>query len=136
MNTAFHSASHYGKSEEAITQFAAINRYHVGLVPYLLEKLKAQKDGESHLLHNSLVIYGSPMSDANIHHHSRCPLFIAGHAGGAIRGGLHVKAADDTPMANAMLSMLQALGHDGLQAFGNSTRALDLNDSQDGSPIA
>ena len=52
------------------------------------------------------------MGNSNVHNHKRCPLFIAGHAGGAIKGNLHLKAADGTPMANAMLTVLQTLGVD------------------------
>ena len=52
------------------------------------------------------------MGNSNVHNHKRCPLFFAGHAGGALKGGLHIKAADGTPMANAMLSALHRLGLD------------------------
>ena len=78
------------------------------------------------LLENSLLIYGSPMGNSNVHNHKRCPLFIAGHAGGALKGNLHIKAADGTPMANAMLSALRSVGVP-LDAFGDSTAAMDLN---------
>ena len=101
--TGFHTASHHGDREDRITDFAKINTYHVSLVPYLLEKLKNTPDGDGNLLDNTLVIYGSPMGDSNVHNHKRCPLFLAGHAGGALKGGLHLKAADGTPMANVML---------------------------------
>ena len=50
------------------------------------------------------MIYGSPMGNSNVHNHKRCPLFLAGKAGGALRGNLHLKAADGTPMANVLLS--------------------------------
>jgi hypothetical protein len=53
-------------------------------------------------------------------------MFLAGHAGGALKGNLHIKAADGTPMANAMLAMAQKLDLD-LPSFGDSTSALDLN---------
>ena len=80
------------------------------MVPYFLEKLKNTPDGDGNLLDNTLIIYGSPMGDSNVHNHKRCPLFLAGHAGGALKGSLHVKAADGTPMANAMLTVLHKLG--------------------------
>jgi hypothetical protein len=67
------------------------------------------------------------MGNSNVHNHKRCPLFVAGRAGGALRGGLHIKAADGTPMANAMLTMAHALGLDDLQSLGDSTGAMDLN---------
>ena len=76
-------------------------------MPYFLKKLKDTPDGEHTLLDNTLVIYGSPMGNSNVHNHKRCPLFLAGKAGGALRGGLHLKAADGTPMANVFLSVLQ-----------------------------
>ena len=93
------SRSHHDDREDRITDFAKINRYHVSLVPYLLEKLKNTPDGDSNLLENSLIVYGSPMGNSNVHNHKRCPLFFAGHAGGALKGNLHIKAADGTPMA-------------------------------------
>ena len=48
------------------------------MVPYLLDKLKNTPDGDSNLLENSLIVYGSPMADSNIHNHRRAPLFVAG----------------------------------------------------------
>jgi hypothetical protein len=129
VTTGFHNASHHGEREERIMDFAKINKYHVSMVPYLLEKLKSTTEGDSNLLHNSLVIYGSPLANPNIHNHRRAPLFIAGHAGGHIKGGVHIKAADGTPMANAMFTMLHALGREDMQSFGDSTGELDLNAS-------
>jgi hypothetical protein len=127
VTTGFHNASHHGEREDRILDFAKINKYHVGMVPYLLDKLKNTPDGESNLLQNSLVLYGSPIANPNIHNHRRAPLFVAGHAGGRLKGGLHIKAADGTPMANPMLSMLRMLGRDDMEQFGDSTAALDLN---------
>jgi len=124
---AFHSASHHQEKDEKILDFAKINKYHVSMVPYFLEKLKNTPDGDGTLLDNSLVIYGSPMGDSNVHNHKRVPLFIAGHAGGAVRGNMHVKAAEGTPMANAMLTVAHKLGLDDVATFGDSTAELDLN---------
>lgn len=126
VRTGFHNASHHGEREDRILEFAKINRYHVSLVPYLLEKLKNTPDGDTNLLENSLVIYGSPMGDSNIHNHKRVPIFLAGHAGGKLRGNLHLKAADGTPMANVMLTLLHGLGLDDLKSFGDSTAEFDL----------
>ncbi|HYE86439.1 MAG TPA: hypothetical protein VEA16_08795 [Vicinamibacterales bacterium] len=103
-----------------------INRYHVSMVPYFLKKLKETPDGEHNLLDNTLVIYGSPMGNSNVHNHKRCPLLFAGHAGGALKGNLHIKAAADTPMANAFLTMGHILGMDDMKQFGDSTGELSL----------
>jgi hypothetical protein len=117
----FHPASHHGEREDRITQFAQINKHHVSLVPYFLEKLKNLREGDRNLLENTLVIYGSPMGNSNVHNHKRCPLFLAGHAGGHLKGNLHLKAPDGTPMANVMLTLLHDLGLDDLKEFGDST---------------
>jgi hypothetical protein len=127
--TGFHNASHHGEREDRINEFAKINRYHVSMVPYLLDKLKKTPEGDSNLLQNSLILYGSPMGDSNIHNHKRVPLFAAGHAGGRLKGGLHIKAPDGTPMANPMLTMLHMLGRTDMTSFGDSTGELDLNNA-------
>ena len=123
---AFHSASHHGEKEDRIVDFAKINTYHVGMVPYFLEKLRKTPDGDGNLLDNSLIVYGSPMGDSNLHNHKRCPLFLVGRAGGQLKGDLHLRAADGTPMANVMLSVLHKLGVDDMPQFGDSTSELDL----------
>ena len=126
VKTAFHSASHHQDRDDRIKDFQKINLYHIGMIPYFLNKLKNTPDGERNLLDNTLVLYGSPMGNSNVHNHKRCPLFLAGHAGGQLKGNLHIKAADGTPMANAMLSVGQMLGLD-FKTFGDSTGAMDLN---------
>jgi hypothetical protein len=123
---AFHSASHHGEREDRIVDFQKINTYHVSMVRYLLEKLKNTPDGDGQLLDNSLIIYGSPMGDSNLHNHKRVPLFLAGRAAGGLKGGLHLRAADGTPLANVMLSVLHTLGMD-VPQFGDSTGEFDLN---------
>ena len=127
VTTGFHSASHHQDREDRIIQFARINRFHISLMPYFLDKLQNTPDGNGSLLDNSLIIYGSPMGNSNVHNHKRCPLFFAGHAGGQLKGNLHIKAADGTPMANAMLSAMHALGFDDMTKFGDSTAPMDLN---------
>jgi hypothetical protein len=121
VRTAFHSASHHGENESQILDFAKINTYHVGLIPYFLEKLKNAPDGDGSLLDNTVIVYGSPMGDSNLHNHKRCPLFLAGHAGGQLKGHLHVKAPDGTPMANVFLTLLHRMGVDDIASFGDST---------------
>ena len=126
VTTGFHIASHHNDRDDRILEFSKINKYHVSLLPSFLEKLKNTPDGEGTLLDNSLILYGSPMGNPNVHNHKRCPLFFAGHAGGRLKGQLHLKANDGTPMANAMLSALQILGVE-IDSFGDSTGSFDLN---------
>jgi hypothetical protein len=126
VTTGFHIASHHNDRDDRILDFAKINKYHVSLLPYFLEKLRNTPDGDSNLLERSLLLYGSPMGNPNVHNHKRCPLLLMGHAGGALAGNRHVKAADGTPMANVMLAALQKLGVE-IDSFGDSTAALDLS---------
>ncbi len=84
-NQPFHPASHHGDREDRIMEFTKIYQYHVSLMAYFLEKLKSTMDGDGSLLDKSMVIYGSPMGDSNIHNHRRCPLVLFGHANGAAR---------------------------------------------------
>jgi hypothetical protein len=127
VTTGFHPASHHQDREPRILDYAKINKYHVSMLPYFLAKLKSTPDGDTNLLEKSLIIYGSPMGNSNVHNHKRCPLLFAGHAGGRLRGHLHLKAPDGTPMANVLLTVLQTLGLDTLDQFGDSTGAFDLN---------
>ncbi len=52
---------------------------------------------------------------------------LLGHANGALKGNVHLKAADDTPMANVFLTMLHQLGMDDMKSFGDSTGELSLS---------
>ena len=124
--TPFHPASHHGDREDRILDFAVINKFHVSMLPYFLEKLKNTEEGDTHLLDKTMIIYGSPMADGNIHNHRRCPLIVLGGASGGLEGNLHLKAPDGTPMANVMLSLMHTLGHDDMDSFGDSTGALPL----------
>ena len=121
VNTGFHPSSHHRDQEKRIKEFKKINTYHISLVPYFLEKLKNTMDGDADLLEKTLIIYGSPMGNSNVHNHKRCPLFLAGHGSGQFKGNVHVKAEDGTPMANTMLTVLRRLGLEDMGSFGDST---------------
>ena len=126
VNKPFHPASHHGGNEDNILDFAQINRYHVSLLPYFMDKLSELQEGEMSLLDKTMIVYGSPMGDPNVHNHKRCPLFIAGGANGRLEGGLHLKAPDGTPMANVMLTLQHKLGMDDVSEFGDSTGDFSL----------
>jgi hypothetical protein len=119
VNQSFHPCSHHGEQPAKVAEFAKLNRYHVSLIPYFLEKLKNTPDGDGNLLDHSLVMYGSPMGDGSVHNHKRVPVFLAGHAGGTIKGNTHVRCEDGTPMANVMLTMLHRMGVK-VETFGDS----------------
>jgi hypothetical protein len=120
VDTPFHTLSHHLGRPAPIAEFAKLNRYHVGVVSYFLEKLKSTPDGDGNLLDHALVLYGSPMGDSNAHNHRRLPLFLAGHAGGALGGNLHRVCEGGTPHANCLLTVLHRLGVD-IDRIGDSS---------------
>jgi hypothetical protein len=122
----FHPSSHHGNKPANVTEFAQINRYHVSLLPYFLEKLASLQDGDASLLDRSLIIYGSPMGDGNVHNHKRCPLVLLGGANGQLAGNVHLKAAAGTPMANVMLTAMHQIGLTDIAQFGDSTGEFSL----------
>ena len=125
VKTPFHALSHHGEVSAKLMEYAKLNQYHVSKVAYFVEKLKNTPDGDGNLLEHSMVIYGSPMGDSNSHEHKRCPLFIAGHANGALKGNLHVRCPQGTPMGNAMLTLLNKLGVE-IDRFGDSTGTIAI----------
>jgi hypothetical protein len=105
--------------------FALINRYHVQMLGYFLEKLRATPDGDGNLLDHSVVLYGSSMSNGNQHDHDPLPIVVAGGASGQLTGDRHLAFPAHTPMSNLMLSLLDKLGvHQ--QSFGDSTGKLEI----------
>ena len=122
----FHPASHHGNKPGNITDFAQINRYHVSLLPYFLDKLQTIQDGDASLLDKSLIIYGSPMGDPNVHNHKRCPLIVLGGANGQLAGNIHLRAEAGTPMANVMLTLMHKTGLE-IEQFGDSTGTFSLD---------
>jgi hypothetical protein len=121
----FHPSSHHGDKEEAILEFNKICQYRVGQLAYFLKRLEETTDGESSLLDQSVILWGSPMGDANLHNHRRLPLVVFGGASGRHQGGRHIKAPDGTPMANVLLAILNKLGHE-RESFGDSTGEMSL----------
>jgi hypothetical protein len=120
VKTPFHTASHHGETPARIADFAKVNKYHVSLVPYFLEKLKKAQDGDGNLLDHSLILYGSPMGDSNAHNHKHVPIFLVGRANGAVKGNLHVRCKENTPMANVLLTVMNKVGM-GAESIGDST---------------
>ncbi len=118
--TPFHALSHHRETPEKIEEFARLNQYHVSKVGYFLERLRSTPDGDGNLLDHSVLLYGSPMGDSHVHEHKFLPLFLAGRANGALKGNLHVKCPEGTPMANVLLTLMHKLGVN-VDQIGDST---------------
>jgi Protein of unknown function (DUF1552) len=118
--TPFHTMSHHGSIPSKILEYAKLNVYHMSLLPYFLEKMRSTPDGDGNLLDHSLILWGSPMGDSNVHAHKRLPVLLAGKASGQVKGNLHVRCKEETPYANVLLTTLRKLGVD-QDAIGDST---------------
>lgn len=122
----WHNASHHGNVPQNIMDFHTINMWRMGRMTQFLEKMKNTVEAGASLLDKSVVMWGSSMGDPNLHNHLKCPLLLIGHGNGALEGNLHLRAPDGTPMANAFLSLMQSIGHDNLDHFGDSTGEFPL----------
>ncbi len=119
----FHPASHHQNDPARLENLTKINTFHVGLLAHFLEKLRSTPDGEGNLLDHSLILYGSGMSNSNVHNHSPLPIVVAGGAAGKMKGGRHLKYPENTPMSNLLLSILEKAGVP-QQSVGDSTGPL------------
>ena len=115
-----HAVSHHANRPEKIEWNARIQGYHVGLFAKFLEKLDATPDGDGSLLDNSLLLYGSNMSNSNAHDHYPLPNVLVGGARGRHQGGQHIKEVDHTPMTNLILTMLHKSDVP-IESLGDST---------------
>jgi hypothetical protein len=121
----FHTLSHHSNIKDNMDRFALINRYHVTIFTYLLDKLKSTPDGDGNLLDHSMVLYGSAMGDGNQHNHTPLPVVLVGHASGKLKGGRHLRNPERTTMSNLLLAMLDKLGVT-QEKFGDSTGMMTI----------
>jgi hypothetical protein len=121
----FHGSSHHANNKANMDNFALINKYHVQMLAYFIEKLATTPDGDGSLLDHSMILYGSSMSNGNQHDHDPLPLVLVGGASGKLEGNRHIVSAPKTPMANLLLSMLDKLGVQ-RESFGDSTGKLEI----------
>jgi hypothetical protein len=105
-----HGLTHHRGNEDWIEKIRQINLYHCQQFAYFLQKLDSIQDGDGTLLDNSMVLYGSGISDGNRHTHHDLPVVIAGKGTGKLRTGRHLLFPKETPMANLYLTMLETMG--------------------------
>lgn len=120
-----HELSHHGKSEEKLEKIAKINTYHMSKFAYLVKQLSLIREGESSLLDNCLVLYGSGISDGDRHNHDDLPIILLGRGGGRLQGNSHQRFPNKTPLCNLYLWMLQQLEIK-VDSFGDSTGVLKI----------
>ena len=120
-----HSLTHHQGDTAKIAKVLQINMFHTRLYGYFLERLRSVPDGDGSLLDHSLLVYGSPLSDGNMHLYKDLPVLLVGGDATGIRGGRHLAYPENTPIANLYVTLLDKLGIH-LESFGDSTGRLDL----------
>ena len=114
-----HSVSHHQNQGEKIETLARIQNYHLQMSAYYLDKLRSTPDGDGTLLDHSLILYGSNMSNSNLHNHSPLPVVLAG----GLNGDRHIRVPQDTPMTNLLVALLGKAGI-AVEAIGDSSGTL------------
>jgi Protein of unknown function (DUF1552) len=122
-NDPHHSVSHHQNIASKIDTLARIQNYHMQMFAYYLNKLASTKDGDGTLLDHSMILYGSNMSNSNLHNHFPLPVVLVGGASGQVQGNRHMKYADYTPMTNLLMTMLTKLDVP-MEKIGDSTGVL------------
>ena len=124
---AFHPLSHHSNIQANKDKLAQLNAYHVSMFAYLLQRMRETPDGDGTLLDNSMLMWGSGMSDSNVHNHDPVPLVVAGGGAGTIAGNRHIRVPESRrePVSNLLLTMLQKANIN-VERFGDSTGTVDL----------
>jgi hypothetical protein len=120
-----HSLSHHGNKPESIARLVTLNTYHVELFGRFLRKLQATPDGEGSLLDHSVILFGSGMSESDVHSRLNVPTLLVGKGAGLLHGDRHLQAPKETPIANLALTLANKFGAE-MDAYGISTGTLDI----------
>ncbi len=105
-----HGLSHHQNRPEQMAKLAKLNQHHISQIGYFMDKLAATPDGDGTLLDQVLIQYGCGISDGNQHLHVNLPVLVAGGAAGRVEGGRHMRVAEETPLTNLQLAVLEKLG--------------------------
>jgi hypothetical protein len=116
-----HELSHHGNDEEKNRKIREIDRYHISILAYMVERMMTIEEADgSNLLDHSMVLFGSGISDGDRHDHVDLPVILLGKGGGSMKAGQHLQCRAETPMSNLLLSMLQHSGVP-IDKFGDSS---------------
>jgi hypothetical protein len=105
-----HPLTHHMGNMEMLEKVRQINVLHATAMAAFIRKLKETKEGDSNLLDNSLIVYGSGLSDGNVHTHDQLPTLLCGRGQGYINPGRHIIYQRETPVANLFATMLDRVG--------------------------
>ncbi|YCM46437.1 DUF1552 domain-containing protein [Verrucomicrobiaceae bacterium 227] len=124
VSSGHHNLSHHKGAAENLDQIQKIDQFYLTQLAYFLQRMKDTEDVDgSSLLQNSMIVYGSGISDGNRHNHDDLPVIVAGGGGGAFTPGRHVDLRDEVPLSNLYVRMLNEFGVE-TKRFGDSTGSL------------
>ena len=123
---AHHSVTHHQGDREKIEKTTKINVFHAKMLAYYLDRLRSTPDGDGSLLDHAMILYGSALSDGNLHLYTNLPLLLVAGGVAKIKGGRHVRYPKGTPMANLLLTMLDKANVPDVEKLGDSTGRLQL----------
>jgi len=118
-----HQISHHNNDPRQMDQYEKISRWHIEQYGYLLDRLKGIKEGDSNILENSMILFGSGLRDGNRHSPYDLPIVMAGSSGKKLKTGQHIKYPDKTPLANLYHTMLTTMDIE-VDQFGDSNKIL------------
>lgn len=121
-----HGISHHRDSPDNLAKLAKINVHHMELFGYFVDKLRATPDGDGTLLDHVMLLYGSAISDSNLHLHYDLPTLLVGGGAGRLKGDRHLVYPRGTPMANLCLTLLDKMDIAGVEKLGDSSGRLSL----------
>ena len=122
-----HEASHHNYEQEKLDVLHRINIDQSELFAYYLDKMDAVKEAHGSLLDNSILFFGSTLSDPSVHSQRNLPVMLAGGASGNLNTGRYIRyAGDTTPLSNMHLTILDKLGVP-TDKLGDSTAPLKLD---------
>lgn len=120
---AFHPLSHHQNNPDKIKRLASVQAWNTQVFAKFAEKLANTPDGDGSLIDNSMILFGSNMSNSDSHNNDPLPSVLLGKARGKLSSGRHLQFEQDTPHANLLVSMLQVAGVP-VDSFGDSTGRL------------
>ncbi len=118
-----HSLSHHQNDKVKLEKISKINTFHVEQLSYIIQRMKSIREGEGSMLDNTMILYGSGISDGNKHNNENLPIVLAGRGGGLVQPGRHIQYREDTPLNNLFVSMLNQMGAN-TNSFNDSTGSL------------
>jgi hypothetical protein len=119
VDEAFHPLSHHAEDPDKHERLVRVQAYQTERCAHFAKRLASIKEGDSNMLDNSIILFGSNMANSDLHNNNPLPQLLLGKGGG-IKGGQHLAMPKDTPHANILLTMVQRAGVN-LEKFGDST---------------